>query len=92
MADATDGQPKYRGVTWIGQRHQKWAAQVKYQGRLYNLGHYDTPEVAARVRDVGAKLIQGGDAALNFDGQPPPGVTEADIRQRIESIERRWRA
>lgn len=35
----------YKGVTWC-KRNQKWKAQIKINGRNYNLGYFDNPEEA----------------------------------------------
>lgn len=54
----------YRGVT----RHQpsgEWTAQIVVDRKGFNLGHYPTPEQAARVRD--AYVIEKGlEHTLNF--------------------------
>jgi len=78
------------GVTWVGERHNKYIAQVRHHRKLYNLGFYEDRETAGRIRDVAAWLLQGPDAKTNYDGEPPPGVTEEDVRQMIDEIERRW--
>jgi hypothetical protein len=83
----------YIGVTWLSgpnDRHAKpWRACVRHQRHLYNLGEYETDEDAARVRDVAALILQGPDANINLDGEPPVGITTEDIRQRLLDIERR---
>lgn len=79
---------RYLGVSF-SDRHQKWLACVRSGSHLFNLGHYDTPEIAARVRDVGAKLLQGPDAKLNFDGEPPAGIAKVTIQRKIFDIQRR---
>jgi hypothetical protein len=52
-----------------GSRHLTWPT------------YFDDPEEAARVFDVAAQYIRGPDAVLNFDGQPPPRIPRAEIRQ-----------
>jgi hypothetical protein len=36
---------------------RRWHAQIKFQGKSYSLGHFDTPEIAAAEYDKGAKLL-----------------------------------
>jgi hypothetical protein len=45
--------------------------------------------MAAKVRDVGAFALQGPNAKLNFDGEPPLGVSRDSIEQRIRDIQRK---
>lgn len=43
-----------------------WAGQVRHRGVLYQAGHFDTAEEAARARDELALRVQGPGARLNF--------------------------
>lgn len=77
------GSSKYRGISHLKSgRHTGWRAQI-------GSGHdrvvawpraFATPEEAARVYDVMAIYVRGPDAKLNFDGQPPVGVSRAEIK------------
>lgn len=56
---------KYKGV------HQKspergWSAEVQFKGKRIYLGDFETPELAAKVRDEKAKELQGEFALTNF--------------------------
>lgn len=56
------GTSKYKGVSQHG---KKWSARIKTQGKIYNLGHYNTQEVAACVYNIAAKIMFGDFARLN---------------------------
>ncbi len=73
----------YRGVSWHKNR-KKWRAKVKQLGKHYDLGYHDDAETAARVYDYAARLLHGGDAVVNFDGQPPGDMCPVTIRRRLE--------
>ena len=53
----------FRGVT----RHRdKWAAQITFEGKHYNIGCYETPIDAANAYDAKAKELRGSSFILNF--------------------------
>lgn len=58
----------YIGVCYVKAR-DRWMAHIT-SDRLINLGHYDTPEEAARVRDDAARELHGEFATLNFAVEP----------------------
>ena len=82
-------QSPYVGVSWIrgpkNKHKNPWRAHVRHEQVLYQLGHYPTPDEAARVRDVAALKLQGPNAQVNFDGEPPPGITKDSIYEQIDA-------
>jgi hypothetical protein len=83
----------YRNVSW-DRKKRKW--QVAFHLRLFSegktlwLGRYTDDKEAARVGDaarrildVVGKLDQRVDRRSEFDGEPPPSVTWAEILQRM---------
>ena len=55
---------KYKGVSWC--RHtNKWKAQIRFNGKLYYLGVYESELESARVYDKAAKKHFGEFAWLN---------------------------
>lgn len=59
------GKSEYRGVSWHAGA-QKWTAKVQANGKEYYLGLFQSPEDAARTRDVAATQYHGPFATLNF--------------------------
>jgi hypothetical protein len=59
----TSGTSKFRGVALLPSN--KFRASIKKDGVVYNLGHYDSEEVAAFVYDNKAKELYGEFAAIN---------------------------
>ena len=55
----------FRGV-YFTKRANKWIAAIEKDKKKYHLGHYDTPEEAARAYDAKAKELFGEFARLNF--------------------------
>lgn len=53
----------YKGVDI---HHNKYQARISYQGKTYCLGHFETPEEAARAYDAKAVELWGEEAVLNF--------------------------
>lgn len=47
-----------KGVSWDKKR-QKWAAQITFKRKVYNLGRYDTKEDAAKARQDAEKKFFG---------------------------------
>lgn len=60
--DNTSG---YIGVHYASHA-KRWCARITINGRMKNLGYYDTPEEAAHVRDNAALESFGEFASLNF--------------------------
>jgi hypothetical protein len=44
----------------------RWAAQIRFRGKRYNLGYFDTPELAAQEYDRAARLLFRQFARTNF--------------------------
>lgn len=55
----------FKGVSRCSDR-EKWRAQITSNGRVFNLGHFDSPIEAAKVYDKAAKKFHGEFAKLNF--------------------------
>lgn len=62
----------FKGVSWH-KRHRKWYAHATVNGKSKHIGHYDTPEDAARAYDAVVREIHGEFARPNFplDGDKP---------------------
>lgn len=71
---------RYRGVVWRGNKQAAYRVKVKKGTRVF-YREFKDERFAARVYDVAARLVHGPDAKLNFDGQPPEGVSVADVRR-----------
>lgn len=56
---------KFRGVCWCEGR-QKWIAQIKLNGKHFNLGRFSSEEDAARAYDAKARELFGEYASPNF--------------------------
>lgn len=70
----------YRGVGYH-RRDGHFLVKIKSGGRVFYLKTYHSAEVAARVYDAAAVILHGPQAKLNFDGQPPPSIPRARVRQ-----------
>ena len=57
----------YKGVSFE-RYYQKWAAYICVEYKQLRLGHYDTPEEAAREYDKAARIHYGEYARLNNPG------------------------
>jgi hypothetical protein len=75
QANNTSG---FKGVNWR-KRDRKWRAQIRVSGRNRGLGHYATPEDAARAYDAAAREAFGEFAFLNFP--IPPADTAAPTKK-----------
>jgi hypothetical protein len=53
-------------LAYNGKRGTTYRASVSIDGRCTSLGTYRTPEEAARVYDVAARLLYGDNAIVNF--------------------------
>lgn len=60
----------YKGVSKIKRGYYKnpWRAKIKVNGKIINLGYFETAEEAARAYDKAATLHFGEFAYLNFRG------------------------
>jgi hypothetical protein len=56
---------KFRGVNKHG---IKWRACISYEKKIFKLGSFETPEMAALVRDVAAACLHGEFATFNLLG------------------------
>lgn len=48
---------KYLGV-WLNPKTKKWQSKVTFEGVIYHCGKHDTPESAAKARDI--RIIEKG--------------------------------
>lgn len=58
-------QRRKSGFKGVSRHRDKWAARIKYGGKQYCLGSFDTPLEAARARDRKARELMGEYAWLN---------------------------
>jgi hypothetical protein len=56
---------RYKGVCW-SKRRRKWHAAIRSDGKLYNLGYFDSEIDAALAYDRKARELFGPYARLNF--------------------------
>ena len=71
----------YRGVSFHS-RDGLWRMKITAGSRQLTWPTYfRKPETAARVFDVACQFIRGPDAVLTFDGEPPPEVPRAMVKQ-----------
>lgn len=70
------------GVTKArGHRHVGFQAQIRCNDQVIVWPkRLPTEEEAARVWDTMAVYIYGSERRLNFDGNPPPSITRAEIK------------
>lgn len=54
----------FKGVSWHVQR-ATWRAQTKFKGKVYHLGLFDTPQLAAEAYDRKVLALFGPDALTN---------------------------
>jgi AP2 domain/HNH endonuclease len=66
----------FRGVCWHG-RDREWRAQIRVNGKVIDLGHFQVEEEAARAYDRAAVKFFGGFASPNF-----PNSTETTNRKQ----------
>ena len=64
-----------RGVCWAKQE-QKWHAQVKHSGRVYNLGYFDSLDEAAEAARQGRLKYHTHNDADRTDPPMPEAVSE----------------
>jgi hypothetical protein len=83
---------KYRGVVYH-RRDGYYRVKLKKHGTEYFLANaqtLDSPETAARIYDVAAEYLHGPDAVLNFNGDPPPGISKGEILHwLLKTLEKR---
>jgi len=60
-----DNHSGYRGVCREN-KSIKWKAQIKFRGRMYHLGDFETPEEAGKIYDQKAIELFGEFARPNF--------------------------
>lgn len=78
----SSAETQYRGISWH-KKDRRWRVKIRAQQRNLFLGNYTDPEYAARVYDAAAKILHGPDAVLNFDGDPPQGMTTAELKRML---------
>ena len=58
---------KFKGVYDCGDsKTNPYTAKIQKDGKVYHLGHYKTPEEAAKTYDAKAKELHGEFGRLNF--------------------------
>lgn len=66
MANQKRHKDNTSGFKGVSKQLKRWRAYLKTNGRQYHLGHFDSPEEAARAYDVAAKKHFGEFARPNF--------------------------
>jgi hypothetical protein len=74
---------QYRGVSWF-KRDNKWAAYIKYDGKLHHLGLFEDEEKAARAYDRAAREHRGEKAQLNFPTKKEQAAVEAKQQRWVK--------
>jgi hypothetical protein len=64
-------------------RTKKWECRVRYLQKVYWIGSYSDKETAGRIYDVASKIILGPGRNMNYDGQPPDGMSVSDVFRLI---------
>lgn len=62
----TRGLSSFKGVTW-NRNNRLWKAQIQYEGRQINIGHFESETEAARAYDAKARELFGEFASTNFE-------------------------
>lgn len=77
---------QYKGIT-LDKRRGRWLVRIKWQGRNWNFGSYESEVEAARVYDAAALFLDPamGDHALNFPGESSPVSPYLLRRQAFEN-------
>lgn len=57
---------RYKGVS-LSKNRKKFISQLGFEGKVYYLGTYDTPEEAAKIFDSAARFYQKEFAFVNFE-------------------------
>jgi hypothetical protein len=70
-----DSKSGFKGVSFNKPRG-RWLAHIKFRGKKYNLGYFETPELAAKEYDRAARLAFGKFARTNF----PHGFVKQNLR------------
>ena len=60
------GESKYKGVTRCASGTNPWRAEIRCGKQRYHIGHFKTPEEAARAYDKKCLELRGPDCRLNF--------------------------
>jgi hypothetical protein len=72
---------RYLGVYWY-ERDQLWKASVRFGGRIYQLGRFETERQAAVARDRVARRYLGDKAILNFPFAKHRPATIEEVRPK----------
>lgn len=64
MSKPRDNTSGFKGVSFDA-RYNVWVAHISHDGKQHHLGHYETPEQAAKAYDDAAREMHGKFARLN---------------------------